>query len=259
LVVQDLGLPRRQATRDRIVNVDKRKAIEMSTSHCCRKAVSAVAAAFIFALYVPAGGSAEDQIVADEQILSVEGQIPVLAPSVASWDEASGYGSVEASRAIALVAPGPVAGPAWDATSGYGAVEANRASIAQETWDERSGYGAVETSRAIITIAAPAGLTSLVPSDVRWAPAPTGFTSLVPSDVRWAPAYALSRQMNPQMTAAKAWEESSGYASVEASRADGLARVLAMGSVLDCNRGAEYQETPSCSAVSAPASQHDSP
>ena len=44
-----------------------------------------------------------------------------------SWDETSGYSSVEAGRAAnALLAH---AGPSWDETSGYGAVEVSRATI----------------------------------------------------------------------------------------------------------------------------------
>lgn len=68
------------------------------------------------------------------------------APAVPSWDDVSGYGSVEASRAAV---PEVALGASWDETSGYGAVEASRASIGQDpSWDETSGYGSVEASRA---------------------------------------------------------------------------------------------------------------
>ena len=52
----------------------------------------------------------------DEAVLAV--------PTVPSWDESSGYGSVEASRAAA---PEAASGASWDETSGYGSVEASRA------------------------------------------------------------------------------------------------------------------------------------
>jgi hypothetical protein len=63
------------------------------------------------------------------------------------------------------------------------------AAPATASWDETSGYGAVESGRA-----------SLAPStDI-------GVTSQVPSDVRWAPAAA-------------SWDDSSGYGAVESNRA----------------------------------------
>jgi hypothetical protein len=79
---------------------------------------------------------------------------------------------MQEERLLAIVA----AAPSWDESSGYGSVEASRAaastlvaSVAAPSWDETSGYGSVEASRA--TIGHPAGITTQVPADVRWAPA----------------------------------------------------------------------------------------
>jgi hypothetical protein len=57
-----------------------------------------------------------------------EDRLLAIVAAGSSWDETSGYGAVEASRATnALLAP--VAAPSWDETSGYRAVEASRATI----------------------------------------------------------------------------------------------------------------------------------
>lgn len=95
------------------------------------------AVVLVLTLLAPVTARAEEEVVA-------------LAPAGPSWDEMSGYGSVEASRAeiSALVAAVPV--PSWDQTSGYGAVEASRA-----------------------TIGNPGASPTQVPADVRWAPAGT--------------------------------------------------------------------------------------
>jgi len=72
-----------------------------------------------------------------------------------------------AAPAAAQVAEPPLAaarvGPSWDEISGYGAVEASRAAIGEDSqtcghevraasgpsWDETSGYGAVEARRSV--------------------------------------------------------------------------------------------------------------
>jgi hypothetical protein len=113
-------------------------------------------------------------------VLAATEQDPALAPAVPSWDEASGYGAVEADRAT--IGHGVVTGfggagheasaamgRSWDDLSGYGSVEASRAAVSallsgevisgQEQalafaaasatfWDATSGYGSVEASRA---------------------------------------------------------------------------------------------------------------
>jgi hypothetical protein len=59
-----------------------------------------------------------------------EERLQAIVAAAPSWDETSGYGSVEASRAAASALRAPVAASSWDETSGYGAVEANRAEMA---------------------------------------------------------------------------------------------------------------------------------
>jgi hypothetical protein len=128
-----------------------------------------------------------------------EETLMAVVAAAPSWDETSGYGAVEASRAGASALLAPVAGPTWDETSGYGAVEASRATNAQQalqshdlgsmqeealaaivaaaiSWDDTSGYASVEASRA-------AAATLLAP------------------------------------VAAPSWDATSGYGAVEASRA----------------------------------------
>ena len=154
----------------------------MSTIHRFRPAVSVLVTVLTFALSAPITVHAEEQVVAEEQILAAEEQIPALAAVAGpSWDESSGYGSVEASRAAighddGVSEYGPTGheasaamGLSWDEMSGYGSVEASRAEVsallsgelisgrdqalafaaaAAMLWDETSGYGSVEASRA---------------------------------------------------------------------------------------------------------------
>ena len=139
------------------------KEIEMSTIHRRRTVVSVFAAVLTLALCAPIAVNADDEVIAARE--------PVLAaaPAVPSWDNASGYGAVEASRAdLSALLSGEVisgqeqaltraaaAATSWDETRGYGSVEASRAAastliapVAVPSWDETSGYGAVEASRA---------------------------------------------------------------------------------------------------------------
>jgi hypothetical protein len=116
------------------------------------------------ALFAPVSVNAEDQVLA-------------LAPVAGlSWDEASGYHSVEASRIAVDVRDQPdavtaAAATSWEAMSGYASVEASRVISARQgllsadlgslqeealyavvssgiTWDEASGYASVEANRA---------------------------------------------------------------------------------------------------------------
>ena len=153
----------------------------MSTIHRSRTAISAFAAVLMLALSAPIAVHAQDQVPAEERVLVAEDQ--ALAPVAGlSWDETSGYGSVEASRAA-------IALPATSTTT-----EVNRVLVAQHaleagdlgsmqedvlfavaaassSWDVTSGYGSVEASRAANALAAAsATATTQVPSDVRWAP-----------------------------------------------------------------------------------------
>ena len=183
----------------------------MSTIHRFRPAVSVLVTVLTFALSAPITVHAEEQVVAEEQILAAEEQIPALAAVAGpSWDESSGYGSVEASRAAighddGVSEYGPTGheasaamGLSWDEMSGYGSVEASRAEVsallsgelisgrdqalafaaaAVMLWDETSGYGSVEASRAA-------------------------------ASALYAPV------------AGPSWDDTSGYGSVEDSRAE---------------------------------------
>jgi hypothetical protein len=195
----------------------ERREAQVSTVQRSRTAISIFAAVLTFALCAPVAVNAEDEVIAAEE--------PLLAavPAAPSWDETSGYGAVEASRAgaSALLAAGTA--PSWDDTSGYGSVEASRAAVsalsdevipdqeqalafaaaAATLWDATSGYGSVEASRAANALAA----------------LPVLIKSQVSSDVRWAPEQALEHAMNPLVAVAIAWDETSGYGAVEASRA----------------------------------------
>ena len=183
----------------------------MFTIHRFRPAVSVLVTVLTFALSAPITVHAEEQVVAEEQILAAEEQIPALAAVAGpSWDESSGYGSVEASRAAighddGVSEYGPTGheasaamGLSWDEMSGYGSVEASRAEVsallsgelisgrdqalafaaaAAMLWDETSGYGSVEASRAA-------------------------------ASALYAPV------------AGPSWDDTSGYGSVEESRAE---------------------------------------
>lgn len=175
----------------------------MSTLHRRRTSFSTFAAVLAFVLCAPMAVNAEDEVIAAEQ------QILAAAPTLSSWDESSGYGSVEASRAAighdhGVSGYGPTGheasamGLSWDEMSGYRSVEASRAEVsallsgelisgrdqalalavaAAMLWDETSGYGSVEASRAA-------------------------------ASALYAPVAGLS------------WDDTSGYGSVEASRAE---------------------------------------
>jgi len=200
-----------------ILRWTERRETQMSTSRRTRITIPTFGAVLLFVLAAPAAVNAEDEVItAADQILAA-------APAALSWDETSGYGSVEASRAAASALLAAGTAPSWDDTSGYGSVEASRAAVsallsgevisdqeqalafaaaAATLWDATSGYGSVEASRAANALAA----------------APAAFASQVPSDVRWAPARALEHAMDPLVTAAIAWDATSGYGAVEASR-----------------------------------------
>jgi hypothetical protein len=161
-----------------------------------------------------------------------EERLYAIVAAAPSWDQTSGYASVEASRAVighatsniteeaALLAQFRASERALSLSLGVDLLvpaEAPRLFAAQQalashdlgsmqeeallavvavssSWDETSGYGAVEASRAANALpAAPATTMSQVSSDVRWAPALTG--------------------------ADATRDESSGYHAFEASRA----------------------------------------
>src|SRR5215207_3451189 len=106
----------------------------MSTSRHCRTAISAFVTVLSFVLSAPTAVTAQEQVIADEQVLAAEEQDPALAPAVPSWDETSGYGSVEASRATI----------GHDAVRGFWGTGHEASAAMGRSWDDLSGYGSVE-------------------------------------------------------------------------------------------------------------------
>ena len=165
----------------------------MFTVRRSRTTFVAIAALFAIALVAPAAAQVDDQPLA-------------AAPTGPSWDETSGYGTVEVSRATIGhdgLASGEASGTtgreasaaigySWDETSGYGSVEASRATVPEAaigaSWDESSGYASVEASRATI------------------APGTSDRGSLQEDHVTAAPV-------------SPSWDETSGYGAVEENRA----------------------------------------
>jgi hypothetical protein len=151
------GEPAQLKARNRVprrVSMQKETpmAIKMPKIHHSRTAIAAFVAVLTFALSTPFAVNAEDQVLVEEPVLTAEDQVPALAPVAGpSWDETSGYGSVEASRAAHALAVVPetsttqvpsdvrwaparviASGALWDETSGYGSVEASRAARASQ-------------------------------------------------------------------------------------------------------------------------------
>jgi hypothetical protein len=132
----------------------------MSTMHQSRSLVLGIATVFAFTLLAPVAITAQEEVgvlapvaapavdetsaedvrttraIAAERALRSgdigslqEEHLYAIVAAAPSWDESSGYGSVEATRAAASALLAPAAAPSWDETSGYGAVEATRATI----------------------------------------------------------------------------------------------------------------------------------
>jgi hypothetical protein len=153
---------------------------------------------------------AEELVVAAEDTVPALAPIAVPAVTGTSGDGVRTTRAIAAERALltgdigsmqeehlrAIVA----AAPSWDETSGYGAVEASRADVstllsgevisgqeqglamvaaAAKSWDETSGYGSVEASRATMPIAVDAEAASapqtITIHDERSGDGPCGF------------------------------------------------------------------------------------
>jgi hypothetical protein len=187
------------------------KEIEMSTIHRFRPAVSVLVTVLTFALSAPITVHAEEQVVAEEQILAAEEQIPALAAVAGpSWDESSGYGSVEASRAAI---------GHDDGVSEYGPTGHEASAAMGLSWDEMSGYGSVEASRAEVSALLSGELISGRDQALAFAAAAamlwdetSGFGSVEASRAAASALYAP--------VAGPSWDDTSGYGSVEESRAE---------------------------------------
>jgi hypothetical protein len=194
-----------------------------------------IAALFSLVVFAPINAQEEDQAIA-------------LAPAGPSWDETSGYGSVESSRAA-------ISAMSWDDTSGYGSVESNRAGYVPATaieptgvdsrrvntavyalltgdlgslqeealaaivaaaiaWDDTSGYGSVEASRAAYSPLAEAdAVTSQVPADVRFAPDVTAADVEAFRIERQAEFRSIEHELSGALGAEQPHLQSCGFAS----------------------------------------------
>ncbi len=109
----------------------------MSQMHQSRRRVFGIATMFAFTLLAPVAVSAQEE-VADTTQQEVPVLAPVTAPAVVSTSGedgraiaaerallSGGIGSMQEEALFAIVA----AAPSWDETSGYASVEASRAMI----------------------------------------------------------------------------------------------------------------------------------
>jgi hypothetical protein len=141
------------------------KEIEMSTNRRSRLVFSVFAAVLTLALSAPLAVNADEVVTGEDESLALA---PVPAPVAADTGVdavqaaalaaqrallSGDMGSMQEDRLLAIVA----AAPSWDDTSGYASVEASRAAasalvapIAAPSWDVSSGYASVEASRAMI-------------------------------------------------------------------------------------------------------------
>jgi hypothetical protein len=193
------------------------KEIEMSTTKRSRTAISVFAALFTVALSTPLMVQAEDQIIgAEDQVIALA---PVAGPS---WDETSGYGAVEASRATI---GHPVLSTTLEQTRMAAAERAlltgDIGSMQEESllaivaaapsWDETSGYGSIETSRAANALPAVPDATTTA-EETRALAVQQRLQSYDVGGLQEEALLAVVVTGSP-------WDETSGYGSVEASRA----------------------------------------
>ena len=135
----------------------------MSTIHRSRSLVFGIATVFAFTLLAPVAITAQEEV----GVLA-----PVAAPAVdeTSAEDVRATRAIAAERALRSGDIGSLqeehlytivaAAPSWDETSGYGSVEATRAAASAllAPAAETCGYGAVEATRA--TIGHPAASTT---------------------------------------------------------------------------------------------------
>jgi hypothetical protein len=151
-------------------DISLRREVTMHAIHRFQTSSVVIGAMLAIALSAPVMAQTEDDGVA-------------MAPAVPSWDETSGYGSVEAiraERAITAVLALPASVDPSRVTTARDALRSGRLGGVQEeamaaivaaatTWDDTSGYGSIEALRAARSLP----VANQVPSDVRWAPAST--------------------------------------------------------------------------------------
>jgi len=168
-------------------------------------------------LLAPVAVSAQEEIavITQEEVAVLA---PVAAPAVVSTSGEDGRSSRARAAERALLS----------GELGSLQEEHLRAIVAAApAWDETSGYSAVEASRA--TIGHPAASTTQVPAGVRFAPV-RAITPEAPVATRrvLAAQHALASQdlgglqedaLLAVVAAGSSWDQTSGYRSVEASRA----------------------------------------
>ncbi len=183
----------------------------MSTIRRFRTAIPAYVTMLTFALSAPITVNAEEQVL-------------VLAPDAGtSWDEASGYRSVEASRAETAEYVGPAASMTAGATSVFGAGEANRVLIAQHALQVGDlGSLQEEALLAVVAVAMTGDETS------RATTLPAASTTAEANRVIAAQQALLSHELGSMqedaltavVAAAMTGDETSSYGAVEASRTE---------------------------------------
>jgi hypothetical protein len=205
----------------------------MSTIHRSRSLVFGIATVFALTLLAPVAVTAEEEVadlapvaapavvgtsvedVRATRVLAAEQGLErgdlgsmqeealfAIVAAAPSWDESSGYGSVEASRAANAMPAAPTTGTSAEQTRVLAAQQALQSQdlgsvqeealimvvAAGQSWDQTSGYGSVEASRA--TIGHPVASTTQVPADVRLAPEGTiGQESSIEASLAVSPDY----------------------------------------------------------------------
>jgi hypothetical protein len=195
----------------------------MSTIHRSRSLFLGSAAFIALALFTPGTVDADDAIPVIAPVASQSTDaVPVMAPVAGpSWDETSGYGVVEAIRAtIGQPAPSTTleqtrlaAAQRALLTGDIGSLQEERllAIVAAPSWDAASGYGSVEASRAANALPA-------VPAESTTAEETRALAAQ--QQVQSYDAGSLQEEALLGVVAPGAsWDQTSGYGSVEASRA----------------------------------------
>jgi hypothetical protein len=206
----------------------------MSTNHRARLLCLGSAVALALMLIAPVAVSAEDDVavlapvtapsVEDTSADDVRAATRAIAAQRALLT--GDIGSMQEERLLAIVA----AAPSWDDTSGYGSVEASRATIGHPTSSTTNEAALLAQFRAIErALSLSPGADQQVPADVRWAPVPAiaPESSVEESRVLAAQqalqSYDLGSLQEEALLAVVAagpsWDETSGYGAVEAARA----------------------------------------
>jgi hypothetical protein len=210
-----------------------RKEPQMFTNNRSRRLVVGLASVFALTLLAPVVVTAEEEVtalapVAAPAVAGTSGDDVRTARALAAAHALQGgeIGSMQEEHLYAIVA----AAPSWDDTSGYGSVETSRATIGHAPASMTEEATLLAQFRAIErTLSLSLAPGPQVPSDVRWAPA-----RAVAPDSEAAATRVLAAEQALQsydlgsvqeeallavVATSSSWDETSGYGSVEASRA----------------------------------------